>query len=746
MCIPTNKQKDIMQLEGVECAFKLSPYPIDISPTRSKITLDAVGIPYSGNPIRYHPTIIAQHALVHWNHYLATHEEYHREAFLKQAYWLVVHEIGIGDDAGGWPISLPYPDVYTKDSWLSALTQGNGISVLVRAYQITHEKAFLEVVCRAVRTFLRDILDGGVSTPIGKEGIFFEEVAVYPAAHTLSGFIFALLGLYDYVALTGDAQIETLIQRSLTTMHNLLDEFDVSFWTRSDLLHQRLTSSSQLALQAELLEALSRCTGCEHCRVLALRWKSYLNRFGSRLHYLISSRWASGRHALWQRIRTVLFPRFHASRCMRVCVPITGFPVAGGTRAVLAGVDQAMAGTWQIEYLTQHIGSQAEGDAIHWFGTAKMHPWQFPAVWLYALAGFRKLTSLIRHGANYHVILPQDGVFTAAFAALSAKLAGVRVVCIDHGNLTLLKSSSYRAERVQALRTENWPLLRRLLARLQYVGYWPSLYLLARISTRFVDHFLIPGVAGDGVEEACKSLGIQASRVTRFVSMIDIDRYVVLDAASKANMREKKGIVADAIVIAMVCRLAPEKGIDIALEALSQALSMVSPALRKRVRVVIAGDGPLRKHVEADILRRGLNQTFLLWGEASKAEVISLLSLSDIFLYTSTRGACLSMAVLEAMASGCAVVASPLPMANVYMLAEGRGITVPPSDVVETSKALVRLLNDLDLCHQMGNLARDHVIVQHSAKQFRRVLMRATYWSALDEILESVKIDYGITR
>jgi glycosyltransferase involved in cell wall biosynthesis len=88
------------------------------------------------------------------------------------------------------------------------------------------------------------------------------------------------------------------------------------------------------------------------------------------------------------------------------------------------------------------------------------------------------------------------------------------------------------------------------------------------------------------------------------------------------------------------------------------------------------------------------------------------------------------MAVLEAMASGCAVLATTLPLANVHMLAEGRGITVPPGDAVETSKALVRLLNDPDLCHRMGKLARDYVAVRHSASEFRRVLRRATYWSA----------------
>jgi glycosyltransferase involved in cell wall biosynthesis len=737
MSIPGNRVDEV-QLADVGENSRFSSYPIDMSSflTLPHCKFDAQGIPYRLDLEVYDPTIIAQHALANWNQYLATNDEVHQRAFLAQAYWLVTHERRIGADAGGWPISFAHPDIFTEGPWLSALTQGTGISVLTRANQLTREEVFLEVARRAVRTFERDILDGGVSAPIGADGVFFEEVAVYPAAHMLSGFIFGLFGLYDYVALTDDPQIEKLIARSLATMHNLLDEFDIDFWTRSGLLYRRLASPSDLALQVALLEALARYSGCDHCSTLTLRWKKYQRGFGTRLRYLIAHHRTSYSHAFWDHMRRILFPKGRVSDVLRVCVPITGFPVAGGTRAVLAGVAQVTRDIWQLEYLTRHVEPHPEEFVIHRFGSVKMHPWQFPNLWLYFLVGCRKLISLMRHGADYHVILPQDGVFTAAFAALAAKLAGVRVVCMDHGNLTLLKSRTYRAERIQALAISDWSWLHRLFSRLRYMCYWPSLYLLACISTRFVDHFLIPGVEGDGVEEACKQLGVHSSRITRFASMIDIHRYPILDTTSKANAREEHGIEADAVVIAMVCRLAPEKGVDIALEGIDQALTSLSPELRAHVRVIIAGDGSLRKHIEEGIHRRGLSQTFLLWGETSAEDVISLLSLSDIFLYTSTRGACLSMAILEAMASGCAVIASPLPLANVHMLAEGRGIIVSAGDAGQTGRALAKLLNDPELCRKMGSLARDYVAVQHNATMLKRALMRVTNWSALDTLLQ----------
>src|SRR5713226_918587 len=712
-------------------------YPINMSSFLAlpSCALDEKGIPYHPSPVGYHPTTIVHFALAQWNQYLTTFEEQHRLGFLSQANWLVEQEVSIGDDASGWPISFPHTDMHSKGSWLSATAQGGALSVLLRAHQLTHEERFLEIVRRAVRTFERDILDGGVCVPVGEDGVFFEDASIYPAAHVLSGFIFALFGLYDYKLLAGEAKIEKLIDRSLGALHKLLDTFDVGFWTYTDLLHKRFASASDLLLQVALLEALAGSSGCDHCSSVAARWKSYQKQVRPRLRYFITSRTIAAHHALWSRVRTALFPAQQVSPVTRICVALTAFPVTGGIRAVLAGVAQATTDVWQIEYLTHSVGSNAERFIVHQFGAKYMASWLFPNVWLYVIAGFRKLVSLMRHGRCYHVVLPQDGVFTAVFTSLAAKVVGMRVVCVDHGGLTLLKSYTFRAERLQALATKSWSRPRRLLACLRYMCYWPSLSLFAGIAVRFVDHFLIPGVAGDSVEESCKRLGIHPSRITRFGSMIDIEHHVVTDPTSRATKREEKGIPSNATVIAMICRLAPEKGIDIALEALSQALALLPSAQRALIRVIIAGDGPLRQEVEADISERGLSDTCVLWGETPREDVISLLGLTDIFLYTSRRGACISMAVLEAMASGCAVIATTEPLSNAHLLSGGRGIALPANDVKQIGMSLVRLICDPSLCRQMGDLARDYVAVYHSPAVFRRTLMRTTYWSGLDELL-----------
>src|SRR5207245_7686043 len=98
-------------------------------------------------------------------------------------------------------------------------------------------------------------------------------------------------------------------------------------------------------------------------------------------------------------------------------------------------------------------------------------------------------------------------------------------------------------------------------------------------------------------------------------------RHVIPDARLRSETLERHGIAADAIIIAIICRLAPEKGLEIALDAISQALSTLPLDMSKRVRVIIAGDGPLRKQLEDDVHLRGLTQTCLLWGRSEERRV-----------------------------------------------------------------------------------------------------------------------------
>lgn len=280
----------------LEDSADLPGYPLDLWPSLALPhgTLDEVGVPYNAStekyPVTYHPTTIAQYALAHWNSYLATEDEKHRNAFMIQAYWLIQHEERFDDGRSGWLIPFPVPEYYVSESWLSAMTQGECISVLVRAYRLSGEDAFLQVARRAIRTFELDIRNGGVCSHTGDEDIFFEEVAAYPAAHILNGYLFALFGLYDYVALTDDPKVAELIRSSHITLHKLISTYDVGYWSCYDLLHKRMATQFYHSLHVLQLEALAHLSGCEQCAVVAARWASYQQSSICQVRYFITSR------------------------------------------------------------------------------------------------------------------------------------------------------------------------------------------------------------------------------------------------------------------------------------------------------------------------------------------------------------------------------------------------------------------------------------------------------------------------
>jgi glycosyltransferase involved in cell wall biosynthesis len=712
-------------------------YPIDFSMAFDLPygALDSVGIPFNRAretyPAVYHPTTISQYALALWNRALLSQSSADYEAFLRQARWLLDHTTWLPNGAAGWPLPFPQPGFHAPANWLSALTQGNVISVLTRAYRLSADPRYLECARHALQTFEQDILDGGVASPVG-DGVFFEEVAVYPAAHILNGFILALFGLYDYVDLVHDEQITQLINRSIATLHTFIEDFDTGSWTRYDLLNQRLASIFYQSLHVALLEALSQRTGCAHCVALAARWNAYLHSEQSRRRYLIASRMRRYRGAIARYLRRAYFGAAPApvDQRDRVLIPITAFPFPGGMRSVLATVAESLEREWRIEYLTGAVGKDTEGLTIHSFAQRRarpaiMAPSQFPNVWLYFLRGGRAVRRLIRRTGSYRLILPQDGVMTGAFAAIMGRMARVRVVSMDHGNVARLFRREYPMERKKALKAQ--PFFTRMLDGARLLLYWPSLRLLLRTATQHTDAFL---VAGDDVAETYrKRLGVPIWKLIRYPYIVDVNTFRPQDEQTWAQAREELALDTDALVVSMVCRLAPEKGLDVALEAFATTLEALPSHMRARTHLFIGGDGPLRDHVSAEIAQRGLSEHVRLLGDMNKESVAKLLSASDIFLYTSTRGGGNPISVLEAMASGRTVIATTQPESLSKQLAEGRGVAVASGDIVAIREAMEGLLSDPATRSAMGARARDYILRQHSPEALRRNLLRASFFA-----------------
>jgi glycosyltransferase involved in cell wall biosynthesis len=673
------------------------------------------------------PLGVARLALIHWNSFVQTGRDVHRRLFLGEVSRLTRAEVRVGPTLSVWP-TLPPGDGGDNRGMLSSGTQGTVAAVLMRAHLLLGDGAYRVAARRALRALEIEILDGGLASVVGTTGVFFEEAPAYPAAHVFSGAV-GLLALYDYFAIFGDSSIEGLIDRAMSTLHSLISLYDTGYWTRVDLVSRRLATREEHALHVGLLKALASYSGCRHCARRADCWERYEKSLLSCVRRSLRESVSRSRRMLLRATAHLLLPPAGRPASGRgqesVCMALPAFPVAGGTRAVVRAIAGVMSNDWDIVYLTNQVGPNPAGLRIEQFGGRLATPWQFPNVWLHTAAGLRRLAGLIRRGDRFKVILPQDGSYTAVFCAIVGKAYGARVVSVEHGTLTFPYSSIYRKERLVDLAGRNG--VRAIVSRALLPLYWPSLHIMASVAARLTDQFL---VQGDEIEQIyCQRLGVHPSRIVRFLPSIDTDFFKPLHPSMRERERARFGFGPDDTIIVMNGRLAPAKGLDIAVAAVAQARAALPPGLATRLRMIIAGDGPMRDDVEAMINSNKLDSVARLLGEADPETVATLLGIADVFLYTSVRGANVAIAVLEAASAGCAVVASEQPLSHARLLGDGRGIATAPGDLTAVTAALLRVIQNPGVRASMGKLARDYVIQHHSPLSLKRALLRATYYS-----------------
>ena len=199
---------------------------------------DEQGIPlrhYKEFGIQYQPVGIAQYALGNWELYLSTKQAQYREKFLRMADWFCKNLV-IKGNFGVWEYHFDYPRYHLKAPWPSAMAQGEAISVLTRAYQLTQEKRYLECAALALASFEVPIKEGGIRYRDKDGFIWYEEYSsLVESPHVLNGFIFALFGLYDFYKLTGSKEAGALFNDGIRTLQANLDRWDLGVWSRYDL-------------------------------------------------------------------------------------------------------------------------------------------------------------------------------------------------------------------------------------------------------------------------------------------------------------------------------------------------------------------------------------------------------------------------------------------------------------------------------------------------------------------------------
>ena len=229
-------------------------------------------------------------------------------------------------------------------------------------------------------------------------------------------------------------------------------------------------------------------------------------------------------------------------------------------------------------------------------------------------------------------------------------------------------------------------------------------------------------------------VGVATSRVAQLYNGVDGQRFRPARGERDA-IAGSPFTAADLWLVGAVGRLNPVKDPLMLAHAFVRALAL-APQARARLRLVIAGDGPLRAQMEQALSAAGAAD--LAWFAGDRNDVPELMRGLNAFALPSLAEG-ISNSILEAMATALPIVATRVG-GNGELLQDGvTGRLVPPRNVDTMAEAILDDWQHPDNACERGRRARADVerrfsldaMVDAYAELYDRLLARAAARGAL---------------
>lgn len=272
---------------------------------------------------------------------------------------------------------------------------------------------------------------------------------------------------------------------------------------------------------------------------------------------------------------------------------------------------------------------------------------------------WRTAVALIKKD-SYDVISSQDTYFLGLAAWLLAKRYHLGL-------------------EVQVLGIEKMNFLRRLLTKFVLKKAGSIRVLSLGLKKRLMHEFNIPDIRMllVPIYVDVSSLGFSSANLTQtFQDRLD------------QNIRSFKEAYEGRFNIISVNRLVPIKNIQMQLEAMSMLKEKFPQIL-----LHIIGDGPLQAELQKSISEKSLDDTVILHGFKSGADLSPFFTQSDCFVLTSNFEG-YGMVVIEAATASLPIVMTDVGCAGEVIIDQESGLIVPPADTVSFTNALERMITD----------------------------------------------------
>lgn len=236
---------------------------------------------------------------------------------------------------------------------------------------------------------------------------------------------------------------------------------------------------------------------------------------------------------------------------------------------------------------------------------------------------------------------------------------------------------------------------------------------LRRLYRPFVTHYV--ALSRDLADYLVGRIGVPARRVSQIYNGVDVARFRPAGQGAAGTDRAEPidGCPFDPAshwLVGSVGRMQAVKDQTTLVRAFLRALALW-PALRRDMRLVLVGEGPLRAQCLSLLDAAGAAD--LAWLPGERSDVPALMRGLHCFVLPSLAEG-ISNTILEAMASGLPVVATRVG-GNADLVAEGvTGLLVPAADTEAMAQALIGLAGARARAEGMGRAGRARVEARFS--------------------------------
>ena len=330
----------------------------------------------------------------------------------------------------------------------------------------------------------------------------------------------------------------------------------------------------------------------------------------------------------------------------------------------------------------------SRGNMNEYFHAANLPVIDFEIGSKFNMAAVLKLRDIIRK-YDVHLVHAQGPASLDLIVALACRLAGVRAVIS-------------RPVMIEDQVTYS-PLRKFIYATIDRL-----------ITLKLVNGLIAVSRAGQlHMQRVCK---VRPERIRLIHNGVNLNRFVQRQSSSADGKAPNHQVT-----LGMVAQLFPPKGWPDFIEVIDRLVQR-----NWHVKAMIVGEGQLRAELEADVIKRGLQDVITFTG--FQDDVASLYQQMDIFLFTTHREG-LSVAVIEGMASGVPFVATEVGGIREQIEEGVNGFVVPARDIEKLVEGCERLIGDPALRRQMGQ--RSHEMALERFSDQRMLEEHVEYYRAL---------------